>query len=171
MSKGGTSPDLLRIMRRNYATLHALTRLIRDALNRTYVPRLICTLHLSTCPYVIGPCALSRIRKYDLRTFITLYEHPPRLSTQVSNHQVGNIATPRSYLESQKRCVGKTGPADQKPHKSKNEITAAITQDSNGRASKARGSKRAECRPRELHTLSLLAIRGSHRGARDNSRH
>ena len=44
-------------------------------LNRTYVPQLICTLHLSTCPYVIGPCALSRIRKYDLRTFITLYEH------------------------------------------------------------------------------------------------
>ena len=24
---------------------------------------------------MIGPCALSRIRKYDLRTFITLYEH------------------------------------------------------------------------------------------------
>ena len=162
-------------MRRNYATPHALTYLIRGTLNRTYVPRLICTLHLSTCPYVIGPCALSRIRKYDLRTFITLYEHPPRLSTQVSNHQVGNIATPRSYLESQKRCVGKTGPADQKPHASKSEITAAITQDSNGRASKARRSKRTKCHPRELHTLSLLAIRRSHRGARDivrdNSRH
>ena len=62
-------------MRRNYATPLALTWLVQDALNRTYVPRLICTLHLFTCPYVIGPCALSRIRKYDLRTFITLYEH------------------------------------------------------------------------------------------------
>ena len=56
-----------------------------------------------------------------------------------------------------------------------NERTAAITKDSNGRASKARRSKRTKCHPRELHTLSLLAIKRSHRGARDiigdNSHH
>ena len=47
-----------------------------------------------------------------------LYGYPPWLFTQVTNHQVGDIATPRSYLKTQKRCVGKTGPADLKPHAS-----------------------------------------------------
>ena len=55
-------------------------------------------------------------------------------------------------LESQKRCVGKTGPADQKPRASKRNNRCY---DSNGRA-----SKQGDHDPRELHTLS--AIRGSH---------
>ena len=52
------------------------------------------------------------------------YGYPPWLFTQVTNHQVEDIATPRSYLKTQKRCVGKTGLADPK---NPTQRTAVIT--------------------------------------------
>ena len=47
------------------------------------------------------------------------YGQPPWFFTQVTNHKIGDIAG--SYPNEQKRCKGKTGPADQNPkHKISN---------------------------------------------------
>ena len=79
-----------------------------------------------------------------------LYGHPPWFFTQVTNHQVGNIPAPRSYLKMQKRCMVKTGPADQKPKRPKQK-NRRYHKDSNGHASKARRSSNQVSATRVTH--------------------
>ena len=64
--------------------------LVQDVLNRTYVPQLICTLHLSTCPYVIGP----RCVEPDPQIWPTYIHYPVR--TEMSKLTRDGTAEPVS---------------------------------------------------------------------------
>ena len=119
-------------------------------------------------------CTCTPALPVDLRTLCTCTDTLPGYSRKCLTINRG-YSYPKVVPKDAETVRGENRSRRSKTPRVQNERTAAITKDSNGRASKARRSKRAKCHPREFHTLSLLAIRGSHRGARDivgdNSRH